>query len=418
MNSSGRTGVDRRRSGHDSRIDGSANVIASTTSDAAVKVSDDNAPRVPRLLATLAAWSWRLIVVGVVVYALMQIVSRLFFVALPLALALLLCALLMPVTDRLRRWGLNSLTATWVTILLALAVVAGVGTLVGVRANSEFPKLVSELRHTGEQMQRWLVNGPFHLKQAQLDTAIDKLLANVQEQRGKLITTALSATATVGEIAAGLVLMLFITFFLLKDGRLIWSWLISGTGNFQDRLNRAGQAGWVTLSHYVHGTVIVAAIHGIIIAIVLTVMGVPLVAPLAVLIFFASFIPLVGILFAGAVALAVVLSAKGLIAGLVFLGILIVEHQLESHVLQPLVIGRQLRFHPLAIIMILAVGGVIGGIPGAALSVPVAAVFFRAWPHLSGSKDPPPLETESSPRSSPPPETGSPPKTNSPDGAT
>jgi predicted PurR-regulated permease PerM len=357
-------------------------------------VSDDNAPRVPRLLATLAAWSWRLIVVGIVVYGLMQVVSRLFFVALPLALALLLTALLLPLTERLRRWGLPSLAATWVTILLALSVIAGVGTLVGVRANAEFPKLLTELRHTGQQIQNWLVNGPFHLKQAQIETAINKVLSNIQEQRGKLITTALSATATVGEIAAGLILMIFVTFFMLKDGRQIWTWLISGSGRYRDRINRAGQAGWVTLSHYVHGTVMVAAIHGVIIAIVLTVMGVPLVAPLAVLIFFSSFIPLVGILFAGTVALAVVLSAKGVIAGLIFLGILVLEHQLEGHVLQPLVIGRRLHFHPLAIIIILAVGGIIGGIPGAALSVPVAAVFFRAWPHLSGASDRPPPDAE------------------------
>jgi predicted PurR-regulated permease PerM len=367
-------------------------------------VPEDDAPRVPRLLATLAAWSWRLIVVGILIYGLMQIISRLFFVALPVALALLLCALLMPLTDRLRRWGLPSLAATWLTMLLALGVVAGVGTLVGVRANAEFPKLVTELRHTGQQIQTWLVNGPFHLKQAQLETAIDKVLSNVQQQRGKLITTVLSATATVGEIAAGLILMLFVTFFLLKDGPQIWSWLISGSGRYRDRLHRAGSAGWVTLSHYVHGTVIVAAIHGVIIAIVLTVMGVPLVAPLAVLIFFASFIPLVGILFAGAVALAVVLSAKGIFAGLIFLGILIIEHQLESHVLQPLVIGRRLHFHPLAIIVILAVGGIVGGIPGAALSVPVAAVIFRAWPHLSGSADPPLPGPESSPGLAPRPD--------------
>jgi predicted PurR-regulated permease PerM len=357
-------------------------------------VSDDSAPRVPGLLATLAAWSWRLIVVGALVYGLMQIISQLFFVALPLALALLLCALLLPLTDRLRRWGLPSLAATWLTMLLALGVLAGVGTLVGVRANAEFPRLLSELRHTGQQIQHWLVNGPFHLKQAQLETAIDRVLSNIQQQRGRLITTALSATATVGEIAAGLILTLFVTFFMLKDGPGIWSWLIGGTGRYRHRIDRAGHAGWVSLSHYVHGTVMVAAIHGIIIAIVLTVMGVPLVAPLAVLIFFASFIPLVGILFAGAVALAVVLSAKGVVAGLIFLGVLILENQLESHVLQPIVIGRQLRFHPLAIIVILAVGGIIGGIPGAALSVPVTAVFYRAWPHLSGLADPPEAEPD------------------------
>ena len=137
------------------------------------------------------------------------------------------------------------------------------------------------------------------------------------------------------------------------------------------------------------GTVAVAAVHGVIMGIVLAGMGVPLWAPLAVLIFLASFIPIVGIFFAGAVATLVTLGAKGPIYALIFVGILLVEQQLENHVLQPLIVGRALNFHPLAIILVLAVGGILAGIAGAAVAVPVAAVIYRALPELSAIRPSP-----------------------------
>lgn len=342
----------------------------------------EGAPRVPNLLAVTAAWAWRLIVVGATVYILMQIISRVSVVAIPCALALLLCALLHPLVDRFRGWGLPSLAATWCALLIAIALLAGIGTVVVIRANSEFPTLLSELRHTANSIQNWLVDGPLHMKKAQLQSEVDKGLRTLQQRQGELVNTALSATAKVAEFLAGLVLMLFVCFFLLKDGREIWNWLIQGTGQYRSRINRAGMAGWRTLSDYVQGTVIVSAVHAIAVAVTLMIMGVPLVAPLALLVFVASFIPLVGILFAGGIALLVVFSAKGLVMGLIFLGILIVEQQLEGHLLQPLVVGRKLHFHPLGIIVVLSVGGVVGGIPGAALAVPVTAVIYRAWPEL------------------------------------
>ena len=343
---------------------------------------DEGAPRVPNLLAATAAWAWRLIVVGATVYILLQIISRVSVVAIPCALALLLCALLHPLVDRFRSWGLPSLAATWCALLIAIGLLTGIGTLVVIRANSEFPTLVTELRHTAFNMQNWLVDGPLHMKKAQLQTEVDKGLHTLQQRQGELVNTALSATAKVVEFLAGFVLMLFVCFFLLKDGRQIWAWLIQGTGGYRSRINRAGMAGWRTLSDYVQGTVIVSAVHAIAVAITLMIMGVPLVAPLALIVFLASFIPLVGILFAGGLAMLVVFSTKGLLMGLIFLGILIIEQQLEGHLLQPLVVGRKLHFHPLGIIVVLSVGGVVGGIPGAALAVPITAVIYRAWPEL------------------------------------
>ncbi|MFB9838095.1 AI-2E family transporter [Actinoallomurus acaciae] len=355
-------------------------------------------PRVPPALAAAAAWCWRLIVIGVVVYAVVNIIDRLRLVVLPCAVALLLCALLQPLTDRLRRW-MPSLAATWLTMLLALAVLGGVGTFVGIQANDQFPHLVDRIQHTVKQGQHWLVTGPLHLKNSQLQSAIDELLKQLQQQRGKVVNTVFTGATVAGEVIASIVFLFFVTFFLLKDGRGIWNWLIRGFGQYRDRFDRAGRAAWETLSQYVHGTVIVALIHSVVIAIVLIIMGVPLVAPLAVIIFFGSFIPIVGILVAGAVAVLVVFSVKGGIAALVFLGILVLEQQLEGHVLQPLVVGRWVRFHPLAIILAITVGGVVGGIPGAAVAVPTAAVLYRAVPALRDSSEPTPADAPAKPPS-------------------
>ncbi|MEW9549468.1 AI-2E family transporter [Nonomuraea sp. NPDC050783] len=337
---------------------------------------------VPPVLAKMAAWCVCLILVGVVVYIFAMIIARLTFVALPVAIALLLTALLFPLTHRLRQAGMRPIYATWVTMLIALAVLVGTGWLVGARASEEFPNLVEQVQTTARDVQEWLITGPLHLQQAQITAYVDEIAQVVNAQRQAITTTVLSAGAVAFEVLASIVLLLFVTFFLLKDGDRIWAWILRGFGDVAPRVDRAGRAAWTTLSHYVQGTVAVAAVHGVIMGIVLAGMGVPLWAPLAVLIFFASFIPIVGIFFAGTVATLVTLGAKGLVLALVFLGVLIVEQQLENHVLQPLIVGRALNFHPLAIILVLAVGGILAGIAGAAVAVPVAAVIYRALPEL------------------------------------
>ncbi|MGN9841813.1 AI-2E family transporter [Nonomuraea sp. H19] len=337
---------------------------------------------VPPVLAKMAAWCVCLILVGVVVYFGALVIARLSFVALPVAIALLLTALLFPLTNRLRGAGMRPIYATWLTMLVALTVLVGTGWLVGARASEEFPNLVNQVQATARDVQEWLITGPLHLKQAQITGYVDEIAAMVNAQRSAITGTVLSAGAVAFEVLASIVLMLFVTFFLLKDGDRIWGWFLRGFGRVAPRVDRAGRTAWTTLSHYVQGTVAVAAVHGLVMGIVLAGMGVPLWAPLAVLIFFASFIPIVGIFFAGTIATLVTLGARGFVLALVFLGILIVEQQLENHVLQPLIVGRVLNFHPLAIILVLAIGGILAGIAGAAVAVPVAAVLYRALPEL------------------------------------
>ncbi|RVX43187.1 putative PurR-regulated permease PerM [Nonomuraea polychroma] len=356
---------------------------------------------VPPVLARMAAWCVCLILVGVVVYFFALVIARLTFVALPVAIALLLTALLFPLTNSLRKAGMRPIYATWITMLVALAVLIGTGWLVGARASEEFPNLVKQVQATARDVQEWLITGPLHLEQAQITAYVDELANIVNTQRQAITGTVLSAGAAALEVLASIVLLLFVTFFLLKDGERIWAWFLRGFGGMAPRVDRAGRAAWTTLSHYVQGTVAVAAVHGLIMGIVLAGMGVPLWAPLAVLIFFASFIPIVGIFFAGTVATLVTLGAKGLVLALVFLGILIVEQQLENHVLQPLIVGRALNFHPLAIILVLSIGGILAGIAGAAVAVPVAAVLYRALPELR--HEPPALPPPSDDHVEPPP---------------
>jgi predicted PurR-regulated permease PerM len=367
---------------------------------------DSRQPGVPPLLAAVAAWSWRLIVIGVVLYALIWLVAFLHLVVLPFAAAILLTSLLHPITGRLRQWGLPRLAATWATLLGGLLVIAAVGVLIGVQADEQFPRLSEALQQTAQDVQNWLVTGPLGLERAQLDQTVQTLLRQLQERREEIGQSLVRGATVAAEVITGVILMVFMAFFLLKDGDRIWSWLIRAFGSATPRVDAAGRAAWRTLSQYMVGTTIVAAIHSVVIAIVLTVMGVPLVVPLVALMFLASYLPIVGILLAGGLAVLVTLGTKGLVFALILIGILILEQQLENHVLQPLVVGRLVRFHPLAIIVALAVGGIVAGIAGAAVAVPLAAVLYRALPELGRG---PAAEPPQPPQPSPPPPPPGPP---------
>ncbi|GAB3901893.1 hypothetical protein GCM10027612_66090 [Microbispora bryophytorum subsp. camponoti] len=231
---------------------------------------------------------------------------------------------------------------------------------------------------------------------------MDQLSSQVTQYRSQITSTVLSGATAVVEVLTSIVLILFVTFFLLKDGDRIWVWFLRAFGGASTRVDRAGRAAWATISHYVHGTVAVAAIHGLVIGVVLAGMQVPLWAPLAVLVFVASFIPIVGILFAGTIATLVTFGSRGWFLALIFVGVLVVEQQLENHVLQPLIVGRALEFHPLAIILVLAVGGVLGGIAGAVVAVPLTAVIYRALPELRRGGPPPSSRPPKAARRAPP----------------
>ena len=343
--------------------------------------------RVPSWLQTAAAWSWRLLLIAIVIYLTARMLGILYIVVVPCVAALLLTALLQPLSARLCRSGLSRLAATWVTLLAAALVLGGLIALVANRASADYPTLVAETKHTATQVESLLSGPPFHVKSSNVQKFLNDIPSYLSKHKALVEGTVVTGGKIASEFFAGLVLMLFVTFFLIKDGDRIWKWLLGAMrAETAQRMDRAGRAAWVVLVYYMRGTVAVAAIHAVVIGLVLWIMGVPLALPLAVLVFLAAFVPLVGLLAAGALAILVTLATKGWVAALILLGILVIEDQLEAHLLQPQVVGRVIRLHPLAVILSLAVGGVLAGIAGAVVAVPIVAVITRAVPELRRSE--------------------------------
>jgi predicted PurR-regulated permease PerM len=337
------------------------------------------ADTVPHWLRVAGAWSWRLLLLAIVLYVAARVASAIYVVIVPCAAAILLTALLQPLAARLRRRGLGPLAATWCTLLLAFALIGGAVWLVTARVEAEYPALVVQVKHTTTDIQNWLAGRPFHIRTGNLDKTLNSLGNYLSTHRSVVEGTVLTGGRIVVEILAGVVLCFFISFFLIKDGDRIWSWLTSTLGpERKRRADVAGQAAWQAVVYYVRGTIAVAAIHAVVMGITLTVIGAPLVAPLVLFMFLAAFIPLVGVLIAGTLAILVVLASKGLIAALIVLGIMILMNQLEGHLLQPQVVGKMVRLHPLAVILVLAVAAVVAGIAGAVVAVPITAAITSA----------------------------------------
>ena len=334
---------------------------------------------VPRWLQTSAAWSWRLLLLAAALYVAARVAALLYIVVVPCAAAILLTALLQPLTARLRRRGMSPLAATWCTLLLAIVLLGGAGWLVTTRVQADYPSLVTQFKHTTTQVQAWLAGPPFHLHTGSLQQLSNDVVKYLSQHKSAVEGTVVTGSRIVVELLAGVVLCFFVSFFLIKDGDRIWQWL---TSRFQpERKRRAGLAGaaaWQAVVYYVRGTSAVAAIHAVVMGITLTIIGAPLVVPLALFMFVAAFVPLVGVLVAGAVALLVVLATKGWIAAIIVFIVMVVMNQLEGHLLQPQVVGKMVRLHPLAVILVLAVGGVVAGIAGAVVAVPITAAVTRA----------------------------------------
>jgi predicted PurR-regulated permease PerM len=343
--------------------------------------------RVPSWLATASAWAWRLLLLAVVIYLIARVLGILYIVVVPCIAALLLTAVLQPLTSRLRRAGLPALAATWVTLLVAAVVLGGLVTLVAVRVSADYSTLLAETKHTTAQVQSWLAGPPFHLKNNDVEKFLNNIPSYLSKHRSLVEGTVVTGGKIASEFFGGLVLMVFVLFFLIKDGDRIWSWLLGAMRtDTARRMDRAGHASWLVLVYYMRGTVIIAAIHAIVVGVALWIMGVPLAVPLAVVVFVAAFVPLVGLLVAGTLAVVVTLATKGWVDAVILLGVLVIEDQLEAHLLQPQVVGKMIRLHPLAVILSLAAGGVLAGIPGAVVAVPIVAVITRALPELRRSE--------------------------------
>jgi predicted PurR-regulated permease PerM len=338
---------------------------------------------VPNGLRIAAAWSWRSIAVLAALYLLLRAAGYVAVVVVPVIVALLLAALLQPGAAFLRRRGWPSSLAALTMLVVGLGVVAGIVTLVVEEFASGYEDLASQVDEGLTQVQDFLTR-TFPITDGQITDAVDSARQGVVDNRDLLTSGALTTAATVGEVLTGTLLTLFTLFFFLMDGRQIWLWVVGLTpANSQAYLDEAARRSWRTLISYVRATVGVAAFDAVVIGVGLLFLGTPLVVPLAALVFLGAFIPIIGSFLAGTVSVLVTLVAVGPVRALIALGIIVLVMQLEGHVLQPLLLGRAVSVHPLAVVLGIAGGLLVGGIFGALIAVPVIACANVAGTYLS-----------------------------------
>ena len=339
---------------------------------------------VPHSLRIAAAWGWRLIVVGVVGWALLRFIGVISVVVVPLSISLLLSALLAPAVGWLRRWRVPPSLATFLVLICGLGAVAGTLTLVINQLVQGVPELTRNASQGVRQIQEWAKTGPLHLSDAQVNQAIDNAQDWINANTASLTSTGIATAATVAEVLTGMLLVLFSTFFFLRDGRKIWRFLVRlFPVNARWSMADAGDASWSTLGAYVRATVLVAFIDAVGIGIALVVLDIPFPFPLAALVFLGAFVPIVGAGISGTVAVLVALVDQGWVIALIVLGAVILVQQVEGHVLQPLIMGRAVAIHPLAVIVGIASGVVLAGIIGALVAVPLIAVLNTGLRRLS-----------------------------------
>jgi putative heme transporter len=331
---------------------------------------------VPHSLRIAAAWAWRLLVVGLLGWVLLRFIGTISIVVIPLSIALLLSALLAPAVGWLLRLQLPRSLATFLVLVCGIAAVAGTLTLVVNQFVAGLPDLVTNASDGVRQIQKWAQTGPLHLSDAQVNQTIQSAQNWVNANTSSLTATGFAATATVLELIAGVLLVLFSTFFFLRDGRKIWRFLVRlFPVSARWSLSDAGDASWATLGSYVRATVLVAFIDAVGVGLALLILQVPFPFPLAALVFLGAFIPIVGASVSGAVAVLVALVDRGWVVALILLGAVIVVQQVEGHLLQPLIMGRAVAIHPLVVIIGIASGAVLAGIVGALVAVPLIAVL-------------------------------------------
>lgn len=342
---------------------------------------------------TASEWSWRTIVIAAGIYAVLWLLGYLSTIVVPVVVAVLLAALLWPVTRALSRVVTRGVAAG-VTVIGTLALIVGLLSFVGTQFSSQLPGITEQVGEGYDQIRTWLKE-TFRLSDTQFDAYIDRAREQVTSSTGNLGETAAQAGLTAGHVVAGFFLALFTLFFFLYEGEKIWAWTVRlFPRDARPKVHSSGRIAWGQLSAFTHATAAVAAFDAVFIAIGAWVLGVPFALGVGVLVFFGAFVPIVGALVTGAVPVLLALVTLGPVKALIMLAIVVIVMQLESHALQPLIMGRAVRVHPLSVILGIAAGVIAAGVVGALIAVPLVAVVNSVGHHLLDAKPPPPEKAE------------------------
>jgi putative heme transporter len=328
-----------------------------------------------------AAWSWRILVVAGAIGLLGFLIVTLRIVVIPFLVAIVLAALLVPFARFLQRHGWPKWLAVAVNEVGILVVIAGLVTLIVFQVRGSLPNLEKVTTSRIDDLKQFLLDSPLHLTEKDINGYLQQFWHALQQDTSGLASSVAGLGSTAGHVLAGVLIVLFTTLFILIDGRLIWTWIVRlFPRRARPAIVGAGEAGWTTLTNFVRVQIFVAFVDAVGIGLGAFILGLftggfPLVIPIAIAVFLGSFIPVVGAVISGVLAVFVALVYLGPLPAVIMLGIVILVQQIEGHVLQPFVMGTAVKVHPLAVVLAVATGGFVAGIPGAFFAVPLVAVL-------------------------------------------
>jgi predicted PurR-regulated permease PerM len=341
--------------------------------------------QVPWALDLAAAWSWRLIVIGLATFALFKGLVHFAELTIPVVVALLITALGAPIVGAMERVGIRRKLGAGIVVLGLLLLVVGMLGLAGNQIANGANDLATQVSSGLGDLKDWLTTGPLNLTDKQISDYIQKAQDNLTQraEKGEVLSQATNFGTALGHVLAGLFLVLFSTYFFLADGERIWSWVVRiAPRAARGRVDSSGRVAWISLTQFVRATVIVAITDAIGVMIAASILQVQFVFAIGVLVFLGAFVPIVGAFVAGTVAVLVAFVDHGIVVALIMLGAVVLVQQIESHVLQPFLMGRFVSIHPLGIIIAIAAGILVAGIAGALVAVPFAAAANAVVQHL------------------------------------
>ena len=330
---------------------------------------------VPLPLKRVGLWSAFLLLTIAGALAILWLIVRLKIIFIPVFVALLITTLLAPLVSYLRERGWPALLATWTVILSSLLVLSGIVALLIPQFTGQFDEMKDRATEGFDDVVIWLGEGPLSISEQEIDSYLEQVTQRIQENSDKITGGILTSLTVTFEFIAGILLVFVLVFFFLKDGQQIWDWFKrQAARRNREHLDEMGRRAWSTLTGYVRGTALVALVDAVLIGVALLMVGNPLWIPLSVITFFGAFFPIVGAVVAGAIAALVTLVTNGVSDALIITGVIVLIQQIEGDVLQPVVMGKAVRLHPIVILIVLTGGAVLGGIAGAFVAVPAAAV--------------------------------------------
>lgn len=326
-------------------------------------------------LRVAADYAWRLIVVLIAILLIAISLRRIQFVVISLFVGFVITALLRPLTNLAAKAMPRGLAVT-LSVLLAVVVTLGGLAFVATTVARQASSLTSQFNRGLTHVQNYLHGRPFHLKNVNLSQFSKQVDSWISAHQGALLHQVVSGASLAAQLLSGLALGMFCAVCFLYSGDRMWSWLLSQFPGDRARWDAAGHAAWTTFAGYTRGIVIISATNAVLVGIAMFALRVPLALPIALLVFFAAFIPLIGSASALAVATLIALATRGPWIALAVLGLIVVIGEIEGHLLHPMVMSRAVKLHPVAVVLSVATGGLLDGIIGAAIAVPLVSVVW------------------------------------------